>query len=143
MFGESFVVDSRESNGSIRRRRECQKCSKRFTTYEKMVFDLFVVKKDGRSEPFDRKKLHGGVLRAFEKRPISEEEINSLVDAIESRIRQHKGREISTKIIGDIVMRQLKKMDGVAYMRFASVYKDFTDVHAFTQEINALEKRGK
>ena len=108
-----------------------------------MVFDLFVVKKDGRSEPFDRKKLQGGVLRAFEKRPISEEKITSLVDAIESRIRQHKGREISTKIIGDIVMRQLKKMDGVAYMRFASVYKDFTDVHAFTQEINALEKRGK
>ena len=138
---ESQVLDSRDSEdlASVRRRRECLKCSKRFTTYERVnVIDLFVIKKDGRREQFDRNKLLIGMKRACEKRPISIDTIEETVDEIEQNLRKRKTTEIPSKIIGEIIIRRLKALDKVAYIRFASVYRSFEDVESFEKEVKSL-----
>ncbi len=135
------VIDKRESddNRTTRRRRECLKCSKRFTTFERVeTIDLLVVKKDGRREHFDRNKLRLGIVKSCEKRPVSAEVIDSTVDKIESDLRKLSGKEIHTKKLGDLVMKHLKKVDDVAYIRFASVYRQFTDLNDFEKELASL-----
>lgn len=131
---EDKVVDSRDSRDgrAVRRRRECLKCQKRFTTYE-MVEDVpvMVVKKDGRREPFNRQKILAGVRRACEKRPIGIEEMEKLVDEIEKRVYSLAEREIKSSVIGNLVMEKLKILDKVAYVRFASVYREFEDTSDF------------
>lgn len=141
---DSKVIDKRNVNdiGIIRRRRECLGCSKRYTTYERIeIADLRVVKKDGRRELFDRDKLMGGVLKACEKRPISRDDIEKTVNAIEAELRNKENSEISTVEIGEIVMDKLKSLDKVAYIRFASVYRDFTDIKSFEKELKLLKKK--
>ena len=131
---ESKVLDSRatEEGASIRRRRECMKCSRRFTTYERLdEIPFMVVKKDGRREPFNRNKILNGVLRACEKRPISIDEIELMIDQIEREVRNNTEREISSEQIGELVMDRLKALDEVAYVRFASVYRQFKDINSF------------
>ena len=138
------MLDKRETadGKTTRRRRECLKCTKRFTTYERMEMgDLSVVKKDGRRELFDRTKVERGVLRACEKRPVSREAIELLVDEVENEIRNRGSAEVSSKLIGDIVMKKLKRLDKIAYIRFASVYRDFTDLQSFQQELKQLAKK--
>lgn len=141
------MVDSREASdgGSIRRRRECLRCQRRYTTYERLEeAALLVVKRDGRREPFDRKKILGGVLKACEKRPIPVEKIEALVEALEREVSQEFDREVASVAIGERVMKRLKAMDGVAYVRFASVYRSFKDVNEFvTQLRDVLEAKGK
>ncbi len=135
---ENKVIDSRLSGNSlsIRRRRECLKCSRRFTTYERIETVLFmVVKKDGRREPFQREKLLNGLLKACEKRPISATDIENLVEEIEKEVKEKFYDEVSSDKIGEIVMRSLRKMDDIAYVRFASVYRQFTDVDDFLKEV--------
>ena len=135
------VVDSRSvRNGDvIRRRRICQKCSHRFTTYEEVVkATLRVIKRDGRHEEFDRKKLLSGVERACEKRPISTQQIESLVDGILAELESEYEREVSSTAIGKKVMDRLEKLDEVAYVRFASVYRRFRDVNQFLSEVEGL-----
>jgi len=134
------VVDKRNGEGSIRRRRECLTCKKRFTTHERPEVNITVIKKDGRREQFSREKILAGILRACEKRPVSRETINNLVDKIESEIRKI-GDEVETKKIGDIVMRRLKTLDKIAYIRFASVYRSFDDISSFEKELKELKKR--
>ena len=121
---ETKVVDSRDTEeGLVRRRRECEKCSKRFTTYEKVEsLKLTVIKKDGRNEEYQREKVKGGVTRALEKRPVTEEQVESLIDDIEMKLLNRKGTEISSADIGRMVLNRLKKLDQVAYLRFASVF---------------------
>ena len=136
---ESKVTDKRESPEGIRRRRECLKCGKRFTTYEKAVKeDMFVIKKDGRREMFDRNKLEGGINRAFEKRPVEKNKINKMINEIEEQIRKRGRKEIKSSEIGELVIKKIKKLDNVAYIRFASVYRDFQDINDFKQEIRRL-----
>jgi transcriptional repressor NrdR len=138
---ETKVVDSRESEDTTRRRRECLKCEKRFTTYEKVEgLDLFVIKKDGRREPFSIEKLKKGIITACEKRPIPSEKIDNVIDEVERDLRKKDSNEISTKEIGEIVMKKLKTLDKIAYIRFASVYKSFEDVDSFKDEIKKLER---
>jgi len=138
---ETRVTDKRDIAGITRRRRECLKCGKRFTTYERVEFDLVVVKKDGRREKFNREKLKTGIEKAFEKRPISTEKIDQLTSDIEARVyRVAKGKEIKSSKIGEIVMSKLKKIDKVAYIRFASVYREFADLDDFKQELKELKK---
>ncbi|MBF7097136.1 transcriptional regulator NrdR [Alkalibacter mobilis] len=140
---ESKVVDSRptEEGNVIRRRRECFSCSKRFTTYEKIEdIPLMVVKKGGHREQFDRSKIINGILRACEKRPISINQIESIVDDIEREVYQSSDREVSSVAIGEKVMIHLKKVDEVAYVRFASVYRQFRDLNTFIDELNKLLK---
>ncbi len=133
------VTDKRESSNGTRRRRECLSCRKRFTTYEKPeIKEIIIVKKDGRKEPFSREKLKAGIMRACEKRPISAEKIDGIVGSIEERLRQ-KRKEIKTKILGGMIINKLKKLDKVAYIRFASVYRDFKDVKDFKKEIKGLK----
>lgn len=138
---EHKVIDSRISKDgkAIRRRRECQACSKRFTTYE-FVEDILpmVVKKDGRREAFDRLKIRNGVMKACEKRPISMEAIEKIVDNVEQACQEFQGEEIPSTVIGEKVMNELKAIDGVAYVRFASVYRQFRDVAEFISELNIL-----
>ncbi|QQR81723.1 MAG: transcriptional repressor NrdR [Deltaproteobacteria bacterium] len=144
-FEESSVIDSRLSSDSIRRRRECEKCHKRFTTYER-VDELLpvIVKKDDRREPFDRAKILSGVQKACEKRPISREKIDDLVDQIERELQELAVKEVSSKEIGERIMKQLHKLDHVAYVRFASVYRDFKDLNQFMDELQGLLKpKGK
>jgi len=131
------VVDKRtsEEGKAIRRRRECLKCKKRFTTYERADMDLIVIKKDGRREKFDRSKLKTGIMKACEKRPISLRIIERLVNEIEAKLRDLHTTEIRSSIIGDIIMKKLKKLDKVAYVRFASYYKDFTDIKSFKKTL--------
>ena len=132
------VIDSRpaEENNAIRRRRMCDKCSKRFTTYEKVeTITLVVVKKDNNREPFDRNKLRDGILRSCHKRPVSVDTITKIVDEIETGIYNMDVREISTSQIGEMVMDKLKDIDAVAYVRFASVYREFKDVNTFMNEL--------
>jgi len=141
---EDKVIESRSlANGdAVRRRRECNNCSYRFTSYEKIDERQFmVVKKDGRREPFDRAKLERGVIRALEKRPFSQMQIENLVNEIEDEtaIASKGSREISTSIIGDLMLEKLGKMDKVAYIRFASVYKHFNNLDEFIQEIKKME----
>ena len=140
---ETKVVDKRETAGSdvTRRRRECLKCGKRFTTYERVETDLVVIKKDGKRESFDREKVKNGIKRACEKRPVTHGQIESVVSEIEGELRQRKGAEIPSSAIGDLVMKKLKKLDKVAYIRFASVYREFTDVESFQEELNKLVKK--
>jgi len=140
-FGESKVIDSRatEEGGSIRRRRECLHCGRRFTTYEVVEeMPLMVIKKDGRRELFDRLKLLNGLLRAFEKRPVPLTVIESLADKVEKELRNTMEREIQTRQIGETVMRYLKEIDQIAYVRFASVYRQFADIENFKLELEAL-----
>lgn len=132
------VVDSRpvDDNTSIRRRRLCDECGKRFTTYEKVeTIPLIVIKKDQNREQYDRRKIENGILRACYKRPISAEQINNTVENIETRIFNLEEREIDSKTIGEIVMDQLSDLDPVAYVRFASVYREFKDVNTFMDEL--------
>ena len=137
----SKVTDKRKSGKEIRRRREClnNKCRKRFTTYEKIVqHDLYVIKKDKNREKFSREKLEKGIYKAFEKRPISKEEIDKMIGEIEEQLRKKGKKEIKSSIIGEIIMKKIKKIDNVAYIRFASVYRDFQDVNDFKQELKDL-----
>ncbi len=142
-FGESKVIDSRaaEEGSSIRRRRECLQCMRRFTTYEVVEESpLMVIKKDGRRELFDRTKLLNGLLRACEKRPIPLSVVETVVDKVEKELRNLMEREVSSRTIGETVMRHLKDIDQVAYVRFASVYRQFADLQNFMQELETLMK---
>ena len=131
------VVDKRASdeNTTIRRRRECLRCKDRFTTYERAVLDMVVLKSDGRKEAFDRNKLRRGITKSCEKRPVSLREIERMVDEIESGLRQMHQAEIKSRTIGDMVMEKLKKLDAVAYVRFASYYNDFKNVQSFKKSL--------
>ncbi|MBK6314788.1 MAG: transcriptional repressor NrdR [Blastocatellia bacterium] len=138
---EDKVVDSRESREGdvIRRRRECLKCERRFTSYERIdEVPFMVVKKDGRREPFDRSKVMAGLSRACEKRPIPTAKLESIVNAVEKFVQDSKDRERPTQRIGEFIMRRLKEIDKVAYVRFASVYLDFKDVSEFMSELRTL-----
>ncbi|MDE6421746.1 MAG: transcriptional regulator NrdR [Lachnospiraceae bacterium] len=135
------VIDSRpaEDNNSIRRRRVCDECDKRFTTYEKVeTIPLIIIKKDNNRETYDRSKIEGGVLRACHKRPVSARQISELVDAVETEISSREDREIPSAVIGEIVMEKLKNLDAVAYVRFASVYREFKDVNTFMDELKKV-----
>ena len=145
-FKQDRVIDSRESKEGdvIRRRRQCLSCERRFTTYERSdEIPYMVVKKDGRREKFDRQKVLNGLLKACEKRPVPMAKLAELVDAVESRLSDNPDREISTTDIGEMLMDQLKSLDKIAYVRFASVYRDFQDVEAFLNELKnlVLQKR--
>jgi transcriptional repressor NrdR len=140
-FENDKVVDSRESKeaDSIRRRRECLKCEKRFTTYERIdEIPYMVVKKDGRRERFDRQKILSGLLRACEKRPVPSSKLETIVDATETFLVDAPERERTTSEIGELIMQHLKGLDTVAYIRFASVYRDFKDVREFKEELEGL-----
>ena len=140
------VMDSRaaDDNTSIRRRRQCETCGKRFTTYEKVeTFPLMVIKKDDTREPFDRSKIEAGIVRACHKRPVSVEQVNDLINDVENIIFNMDTREIQSSTIGELVMDKLKSLDEVAYVRFASVYREFTDVNTFAEELIALLKAKK
>ncbi|MBR1422635.1 MAG: transcriptional repressor NrdR [Ruminococcus sp.] len=140
---DTRVIDSRPSEGKKRRRRECPKCGKRFTTYEVIEKpQLMVYKRDGSFEPFDRQKLIKGLQIAVKKRPVSVEAITGLVDDVENTFANKMQTETNTSEIGDMVLKKLKKLDQVAYVRFASVYKDFTSVDSFIQIISELSERG-
>jgi transcriptional repressor NrdR len=135
------VIDSRESKegDSIRRRRQCLQCDKRFTTYERIdEVPYMVIKKDGRREKFDRQKVLGGLLKASEKRPISVSRLSELVNQVESKVMDSAEREISTIDIGEYLMKSLREIDKIAYVRFASVYRDFQDEEAFFNELRTL-----
>ena len=137
------VVDSRpaDDNNSIRRRRLCDECGKRFTTYEKVeTIPLIVIKKDQNREQYDRSKIEAGVLRACYKRPIPVLKINEMIDAAETEVFNREDREIESTIIGEIVMDKLKELDPVAYVRFASVYREFKDVNTFMDELEKILK---
>lgn len=141
---DSKVVDSRPDKGgsTIRRRRECEQCNKRFTTHERIEEMLpLVCKKDGRREAFDRMKIIAGIKKACEKRPVSMDEIERFVDRLETRLQESSEREISTTAIGEWVMKELHGMDEVAYVRFASVYRSFRDISEFMQELQELLKK--
>lgn len=140
------MLDSRltPDSDSIRRRRECEQCNKRFTTYERVeLFDISVVKRDGRRESFSREKVLKGVLRACEKRPVKREQMEAVVDVVESSLRQSDKDEIKSNKIGELVMQELAKLDDVAYVRFASVYKKFKDANQFVDAIKTLKKQEK
>ena len=135
------VIDSRpaDDNCSIRRRRECDDCGKRFTTYEKVeTIPLIVIKRDKNRETYDRSKIESGVVRSCHKRPVSAEQIENCIDEIENKIFNMEVKEIESKQIGDIVMDQIKELDQVAYVRFASVYREFKDVNTFMSELKKL-----
>ena len=135
------VIDSRpaDENNSIRRRRVCDECGKRFTTYEKIeTIPLIVIKKDNNRETYDRSKIEAGVLRACHKRPISATQINQLIDAVETAVFNREEKEISSGIIGELVMNHLKDLDTVAYVRFASVYREFKDINTFMDELKKV-----
>jgi transcriptional repressor NrdR len=143
---EDRVIDSRESKEGdlIRRRRECLKCERRFTTYERSdEIPYMVVKRDGRREKFDRQKVLEGVLKACEKRPIPMAKLAEIVDEVESKLADSPEREVSTTDIGELLMQRLRTLDKIAYVRFASVYRDFQDIEAFLSELkDLLQKRG-
>ena len=138
---DTRVIDSRpaEDGSSIRRRRCCDECGKRFTTYEKIeTIPLIVIKKDNNREQYDRSKIEGGILRACYKRPISAADIQKTIEKIETEIFSREEKEIPTSVIGEIVMEKLKELDGVAYVRFASIYREFKDVNTFMSEIKKI-----
>ncbi|WP_329384850.1 transcriptional regulator NrdR [Anaerofustis butyriciformans] len=145
-FSESKVIDSRptDDNTAIRRRRECLSCAKRFTTYEKIeTIPLIVVKKNGTREAFDRNKLMNGIIKSCEKRPVSIEQIEHVVNEIESNIQKIAKKEIPSNLIGEEIMKYLKDLDEVSYVRFASVYRQFKDVNSFMDELKSmLNERG-
>lgn len=135
------VIDSRpaDDNCSIRRRRLCDECGKRFTTYEKVeTIPLIVIKKDNNREQYDRSKIEAGVLRACHKRPVSVNQINALIDEVETEIFNREEKEIESKVIGEIVMDKLKDLEAVAYVRFASVYREFKDINTFMNELKKI-----
>lgn len=135
---DTKVTDKRDSGDFTRRRRECLKCAKRFSTRENVEWgELKVIKKDERREPFSREKIRAGIIKACEKRPVGEEQIENMINKIEERVRK-KGKEVNTEIIGRLVSNELKKVDKVAYIRFASVYRDFRDISDFKKEIRVL-----
>jgi transcriptional repressor NrdR len=141
---DTKVVDKRETEESVatRRRRECLSCEKRFTTYERLeTLPITIVKKDGTREQFDRAKLAAGMLKACEKRPVSRQDINKVVDEIEAELRNAEATEIESRKIGPLVMKKLKKLDKIAYIRFASVYKEFKDIEEFQTELVKLTKK--
>jgi len=140
---DTKVTDSRDTGSiSIRRRRECLSCGKRFTTYEYIELSpIYVIKKDGRREKFERGKIKKGIMKALEKRPISHEKTEQILDEIEEKIRRNGSEEIDSKAIGEFVMNSLKKIDHVAYIRFASVYRSFADISSFEEEIKNLAKQ--
>ena len=139
-YQESKVVDSRPADeGSIRRRRECLRCERRFTTYETVEsLPMVVIKKDGSRQSFDRQKMLRGMIRACEKRPVTLAELERIADEIEQELQNSMEREIRTEIIGEKVMERLRKVDQVAYVRFASVYRQFKDIDTFMAELNKL-----
>ncbi|MBW3001582.1 transcriptional regulator NrdR [Candidatus Woesearchaeota archaeon] len=137
---DTQVLDSRPSMDSIRRRRSCKSCSKRFTTYERIENTLSVIKKDGKIQLFDRQKLLHGILKACEKRPVTIEQIENMLDYVEAELHQKHTTKIPTKMIGDLVINKLKKLDGVAYMRFTSVYRSFRSPRQFAKEVEKLKK---
>ena len=140
-YEESKVIDSRPADEGerIRRRRECLKCGKRFTTHEVIeTVPIVVVKRDKSREVFDRAKLTGGILRACEKRPVSVQQIEKMVDSIEAQLQSSLDREVTSLHIGELTMDQLKNVDEVAYVRFASVYRQFKDINTFMEELNKL-----
>ena len=135
---DTKVIDSRpaDDNSSIRRRRQCEQCGRRFTTYEKLeTMPLMVIKKDDSRETYDRSKLEKGILLSCHKRPVSSQEISTMIDGIENQIFNMGEREIPAALIGELVMKKLKDVDEVAYVRFASVYREFKDVNAFMEEL--------
>ena len=135
------VIDSRpaEDNNSIRRRRVCDECGKRFTTYEKIeTIPLIIIKKDNNREAYDRAKIEAGVLRACHKRPVSVNQINQLIDDVETEIFNMEEKEIPSSVIGELVMDKLKDLEAVAYVRFASVYREFKDVNTFMDELKKI-----
>lgn len=135
------VIDSRpaEENNSIRRRRVCDECDKRFTTYEKVeTIPLIIIKKDNNRETYDRSKIEAGVLRACHKRPISAQQISKVVEEVEAQIFSREEKEIESRIIGEMVMNKLKDLEAVAYVRFASVYREFKDINTFMDELKKM-----
>lgn len=135
------VIDSRpaDDNASIRRRRICDECGKRFTTYEKVeTIPVIIIKKDNNRETYDRSKIEAGVLRACHKRPISASQITQLVDEVETEIFNLEEKEISSQTVGELVMNKLKSLEAVAYVRFASVYREFKDVNTFLEELKKV-----
>lgn len=140
-YENTRVIDSRpaEDNSSIRRRRVCDVCNKRFTTYEKVeAIPLIIVKKDDNREAYDRSKIETGVLRACHKRPVSTDSIEELVDEVEADVLNRGEKEISSQVIGELVMNKLKDLDAVAYVRFASVYREFKDINTFMDELKKV-----
>src|ERR1700686_2051846 len=140
-FKQDRVIDSRESKEGdvIRRRRQCEKCERRFTTYERSdEIPYMVVKKDGRREKFDRQKVLAGLLKACEKRPVPMAKLAEVVDAVESKLAESPERELSTTNIGEMLMEKLRNLDKIAYVRFASLYRDFQDMEAFLNELKHL-----
>ena len=138
---DTRVIDSRpaDENMSIRRRRQCDKCQKRFTTYEKVeAIPLVVIKKDQTREPYDRTKIEKGVFRSCHKRPISVPQMNHLVDQVEAKVFSKEEREIPSSYIGELIMRYLEELDAVAYVRFASIYREFKDVDTFMEELKKI-----
>ncbi len=137
------VIDSRpaEDNNSIRRRRVCDECDKRFTTYEKVeTIPIIIIKKDNNRETYDRTKIEGGILRACHKRPVAAATITQLIDEVETEIFNYEDKEIPSDVIGELVMNKLKDVDAVAYVRFASVYREFKDVNTFMDELKKVLK---
>ena len=138
---DTKVIDSRpaDDNSSIRRRRQCEKCGKRFTTYEKLeTMPLMVIKKDRSRETYDRSKIESGIIHSCHKRPVSTQQINAMIDEIDNQIFNMEEKEVETTVIGELVMRKLKQLDEVAYVRFASVYREFKDVNTFMEELGKL-----
>jgi len=143
-FPETKVVDKRDAEGgdAARRRRECLKCGERFTTYERVeTSTLTVVKKDGTREQFDREKVLRGIIKACEKRPISRDMMERTADEIEVELRNGGTKEVTSKEVGELVMRKLRKLDKIAYIRFASVYREFTDLSSFEKELKKLIRK--
>jgi len=143
-YEETQVIDTRDTENleSTRRRRECMKCNKRFTTYERVEeADIIIVKKDGRRERFQRQKVLNGIIEACEKRQIPLEKIEKLVDEVESDLRKRDSVEVESRVVGELTMKKLKGLDKVAYIRFASVYREFEDLDRFTEELEKLQKK--
>ena len=138
---DTRVIDSRpaDDNSSIRRRRQCDVCGKRFTTYEKVeTIPLIVIKKDDNREPYDREKIQGGIIRSCHKRPVSANQISEMIEDIENQIFNMEEKEIPSEIIGELVMNKLKELEAVAYVRFASVYREFKDINTFMDELKKV-----
>ena len=141
LHGETKVIDKRDAENITKRRRECLSCGKRFNTQESLErIGLRVIKKDGRREEYDREKVKRGIMKACEKRPVTSNQIEKMIANIEDKIMK-KGKEVKSDVVGELVSKELKKLDKVAYIRFASVYKDFTDLDDFKKEIKGLIKR--
>lgn len=146
LHNDTKVIDSRVASdgSSIRRRRECLKCAFRFSTYEEIeILDLIIVKQDGRREVYDREKMVKGIKRSLEKRPITDAKFKKLINAVERDLQKLRKGEVTSRQVGQVIMKQLKKVDQIAYIRFASVYESFKDVHTFQKELNKLIKDKK